>query len=175
MSAILAGAATSGLEVVPLMQTFGHMEFVLKHDAFKRLREAPNNFMDLCPLHADAKPFIQTLVDQVLALHPGIRRMHIGCDEVFGIATCTQCAAKVAALGEQASFLDHVVDVAKMVVARGVRPMIWHDMIESCVLWVSRWCRWCVPAHVVWLLILRVPVGGLGLFFPATPSAPPLV
>ena len=36
---ILQTAESFGLEVIPLVQTFGHMQFVLKHSQFEYLRE----------------------------------------------------------------------------------------------------------------------------------------
>ena len=40
VSKIVSYANTNGLEVIPLVQTFGHLEMALKLDEFKTLREA---------------------------------------------------------------------------------------------------------------------------------------
>ena len=40
MSKIVSYAHANGLEVIPLVQTFGHLEMALKLDEFKMLREA---------------------------------------------------------------------------------------------------------------------------------------
>lgn len=69
----MKGAEGVGLEVVPLVQTFGHLEFALKNAAFEALRECPDGFMDLCPLHPDAIALVAELISQVGAL-PGLSR-----------------------------------------------------------------------------------------------------
>ena len=62
---VLAAARANGLDVIPLVQTFGHLEYVLKHSQFKELREDPDNYMDLCPLNPSSMPLVQELIDQV--------------------------------------------------------------------------------------------------------------
>ena len=36
------------------------------------------------------------MVDQVMALHPDARFLHIGCDEVYQLAECARCSARAA-------------------------------------------------------------------------------
>eukprot|EP01138_Halocafeteria_seosinensis_P010248 gb/GECG01010466.1/.p1 GENE.gb/GECG01010466.1/~~gb/GECG01010466.1/.p1 ORF type:complete len:777 (+),score=84.93 gb/GECG01010466.1/:1-2331(+) len=50
---ILKSAHNAGLDIIPLVQTFGHLEYVLKYPQFAHLREEPDNHMDLCPLAED--------------------------------------------------------------------------------------------------------------------------
>ncbi|XP_024118816.1 hexosaminidase D, partial [Oryzias melastigma] len=47
-------AGSAGMEVIPLVQTFGHMEFVLKHPQMLRLREAPHCLGTLNPHQEEA-------------------------------------------------------------------------------------------------------------------------
>lgn len=65
VASILAAAAAQGLDVVPLVQTFGHLEFVLKHNSFAPYREDADSYMDLCPLHPDAALLTQEIILQV--------------------------------------------------------------------------------------------------------------
>lgn len=125
VSEILAAAASCGLEVIPLVQTFGHLEFVLKHDEFASLREDPDNYMDLCPEMDGSSELAAELIRQVVLFHPGIRMLHVGCDEVFGMGTCARCRLKIARSGVESLFLDFVEGVLTQCERLRVRPMLW--------------------------------------------------
>jgi hexosaminidase len=57
-------AAQNDLAVIPLIQTFGHMEFVLKLDEFKHLREVPIYPESICPSNEEGWKLIQQMIDQ---------------------------------------------------------------------------------------------------------------
>lgn len=65
MKEILNFADSLELSVIPLVQTFGHMEYVLKHGKFAHLREDPDNYMDICPLSSGALSLVTRMVQQV--------------------------------------------------------------------------------------------------------------
>ena len=54
-----------GLEVIPLVQTFGHMEFILKHGQFASLRDSPQMPESICPCHEQTMNLIGLYIDQV--------------------------------------------------------------------------------------------------------------
>ena len=54
-----------GLEVIPLVQTFGHMEFILKHGQFANMRDSPQMPESICPCHEHAMNLIGMYIDQV--------------------------------------------------------------------------------------------------------------
>ena len=58
-------ASQNDLIVIPLVQTFGHMEFVLKLDEFKDLREVPIYPQSICPSQDRSWTIIQEMIDQV--------------------------------------------------------------------------------------------------------------
>lgn len=62
---ILKLAADSKLEVIPLIQTFGHVEFALKHLEFSQLREVVGSPQALCPSRNSSLDFIREMVNQV--------------------------------------------------------------------------------------------------------------
>lgn len=129
---LLIGAAEKeGLHCIPLVQTFGHLEFVLKHSEFACYREVPEEVLCLCPLHSGSFALARELIDQTLKFHPQADIIHIGCDEVFSLGTCEKCKLKASNKGIEHVFVDFVEKLLGHCKAKKVRPLIWHDMMES--------------------------------------------
>ncbi|KAG5883587.1 hypothetical protein JTB14_014503 [Gonioctena quinquepunctata] len=108
---ILSMADSAKLEVIPLIQTFGHVEFSLKHSNFANLREVNGSPQALCPSRKSSLDFIREMIDQVMALHPSTKYLHIGCDEVFQMGECDICRLEV----HENLFLKHIKNVADIV------------------------------------------------------------
>ena len=83
---ILTAARGSELEVIPLVQTFGHVEFALKHAEFAGLREVPESPQALCPSLNASLDFVEKLIEQVRC-----RRHMCWCCVVCGLfdAVCS--------------------------------------------------------------------------------------
>ena len=54
-----------GLDVIPLVQTFGHMEFILKLVRFSHLRDAPEMPESICACHEHVMTLLTDYIDQV--------------------------------------------------------------------------------------------------------------
>lgn len=65
---------------------------------------------------------------KVLALHPDIDYLHIGCDEVFQIGECELCRLEF----HETLFLKHVQNVARIIHANRphLRLIMWDDMLR---------------------------------------------
>ncbi|ESO85796.1 hypothetical protein LOTGIDRAFT_235755 [Lottia gigantea] len=130
---ILQLAEQNNLIVIPLIQTFGHFEFVLKHNEFSSLRELSEYPMSLCPSKYDSLSTVQVLVDQVMKLHPNVKYFHMGCDEVYHLGLCDDCKKimeKEKLVVEQL-FFSHVNSVATYIKDKyHITPIIWDDMIR---------------------------------------------
>lgn len=122
-------AAALGIEVIPLVQCLGHMETFLREPEYSVLREVPDSCDVLNPLHPDARPLIERLVDDVLALMPGVRHFHLGGDEAWTFGTHPQTRAYIEQHGKGALYLHHVQPLLDRLNARGIRPILWHDMM----------------------------------------------
>ncbi|XP_025194416.1 hexosaminidase D [Melanaphis sacchari] len=125
---ILKMAAINGLEVIPLIQTFGHVEFALKLHDFAHLREVQESPQALCPSFNASMKFVEQMVDQILEIHGNVNYLHIGCDEVFHMGECFRCRSKA----REDLFLSHVKQVATYVRTKSPNtiPIIWDDMLR---------------------------------------------
>ena len=132
ISSLLNTAKTLNMEVIPLIQTLGHFEFVLKHIEYKHLRETKEYANMPCPLHEQTSELVKKMLDQVLALHPDIRTIHLGGDEVFNMKDCSKC--KQSNKTKEHLFLHHMIPLLKhlhTVTQNRVKPVIWDDMLRK--------------------------------------------
>ena len=124
---ILARAKALGLEPIPLMQTFGHAEYVLGCEAYRHLREDPSRKNCYCPLNPGTLAFQRRLLAEYLDLFgPEVRRVHLGGDEAHGFGTCPKCRQR----DRMDLYLSHLLAVSEDLRKRGIRPGIWQDMIH---------------------------------------------
>ncbi|KAM3916342.1 hexosaminidase D-like [Leptodactylus fuscus] len=132
---ILHLAEINNLEVVPLVQTFGHMEFVLKHDKYRSLREVDRYPNSLNPHHAETMPLVKMILTQVLEKHPTSNWVHIGCDEVYhlgeGQDSKSWLNSNKGDLGKM--FLGHVKNVVNFLHTKfpGKTQLMWDDMLRK--------------------------------------------
>ncbi|CAG4975680.1 unnamed protein product [Colias eurytheme] len=132
---ILMCAKANGLEVIQLIQTIGHMEFVLKHPQCIHLRESPRSPAVLCPTKPEALRLVCNLLQQTLEAQPDAKYIHIGADEVWHSAVCPDCQRKASTHKYKvaALYLDHIREVALFV--KRFRPnitiLMWDDMLRQ--------------------------------------------
>ncbi|CAG2242814.1 HEX [Mytilus edulis] len=127
-------AEENSLIIIPLVQSFGHFEFVLKHEKFRSLREVPNYPMALCPSNPDSLMAVCMMIDQVMELHQGLRWFHIGADEVYHIGICDKCKKRmhVQNLTQQQLFFSHCKAVLNYIKVKypSVTAIMWDDMLR---------------------------------------------
>ena len=124
---LISEAKRLGLGVIPLVQTFGHLELFLKLEPFAHLRESPPHPEALCPSRNASRRLVETIIDQVMELHAGAPLLHVGCDEVYHMGLCDLCQRRL----RDELFLEHVAYVARYVRDRhGAKALIWDDMMR---------------------------------------------
>ncbi|CAD5206266.1 unnamed protein product [Bursaphelenchus okinawaensis] len=125
-------ADQNGLELIPLVQTFGHLEFVLKLDRFKHLRENQTANNTICPSDHQSLELIDEMVRQIRELHPNATTIHLGADEAYHVAEDGRCKeALISHFNESVDELklNHIANVALL--GRKYkfdRILVWNDM-----------------------------------------------
>lgn len=117
-----------GLELIPLVQCLGHMENPLSVEGYEHLREIPDIEVGLNPLAPGAGKLIQSMVDDVLELMPDAKHFHLGGDEARTFGGSPETKAYVEEHGKGALYMHHIGPILDALNARGIRPILWHDM-----------------------------------------------
>lgn len=125
---ILDLSRSLGLESIPLMQTLGHAEYVLRHGKYIVLREQPERHNAYCPSNPEVRLLLARMMEEYLDLFgPSLKRFHLGGDEVHGFASCERCRRR----DKTELYLGHLESLASILRTRGIRPGIWQDMLVS--------------------------------------------
>jgi hexosaminidase len=129
----LKQAQKAGLLVIPLIQTFGHLESLLVQKKHYGLRELPDDPRCVCPLKPESGVVVGRMVEDMIRLHGefGLKYLHLGGDEVYGLGACPKCKKFVDKQGKDQLYLRHMNPLFEQVNAAGIRPMIWHDMMRG--------------------------------------------
>ncbi len=132
----LAEAAGMTDGVTPLVQTLGHVEYLLKHPSLVEARELPDLPECLCAGDSHEEDsvsgrLLRALVDDVLDLHPTAHAIHIGGDEAWHLGKGERSQAS--GLTPAKLFLRHMRRVCHLVWQRrpNVQVLMWDDMLRG--------------------------------------------
>lgn len=128
---LVATAKSMGIEIIPLVQCLGHMETPLSLPAFRHLREVAQRSDVMNPLAEGARTLVEAMVDNVLALQPKPKWFHLGGDEAWSFGTHPETKAYIKKHGKGALYLHHVEPILDKLNAKGIRPILWHDMMRE--------------------------------------------
>lgn len=126
---IVDEARDLGLEIIPLVQCIGHLEWLLQHEQYADIREEDQVRAQLCPSNPRSPAVWAELTEQVLDFVGPCARVHIGGDETRQLGVCPRCAARAAEAGKGRLYADHVNQVCAWLAERGIAPIIWDDIL----------------------------------------------
>ncbi|XP_057308314.1 hexosaminidase D-like [Hydractinia symbiolongicarpus] len=132
---LLKSAKEQDLIVIPLVQSFGHLEFVLKHKTFSHLRANKEITNSVSALNNGSVGLVKSLIDQIIALHPDSKYIHLGGDEVWNMKTCDQCLSSN--MTDTELFKHHMIPLFKYSQTKKnfngekLQPIIWDDMMRK--------------------------------------------
>ena len=117
------------IDVIPLQQSFGHVEYILRHERYAHLREDNKALSQVCPLRTvEDSLLFSELYTELAQTHPS-PYIHIGCDETYLLGHCERCQRKVAQEGISKLYIDYVSMLCNIVLRLGKKPVLWADMV----------------------------------------------
>ena len=116
-------ASQLGIEMIPCIQTLGHLEQILKWHAYKEIKDTQSVML------VDEKK-TYALIDKMLTHWVNVyrsRRIHVGMDETHDLGR----GKYMDQFGYKRGFdifNQHLAKVVKLCEKHGLKPMIWSDM-----------------------------------------------
>ena len=123
-----AYAAERHVELVPSLQSLGHMDHVLALPEYEHLAEGPRKWT-LSPADPGTYALLADLFDEYL---PNFRSrlFNANCDEPFDLGS-GRSKARHEELGPGGVYLEHVRRVRDLAGAHGKRTLIWGDVVHA--------------------------------------------
>lgn len=139
---ILGCAHELGLEVIPEVQSLGHVQYITyaypeiaeidpnkpKLEDIRKEDVRPADFYahSYCPTHPKSMQIIHDIIDEIVEVAQPRRYVHIGHDEVYQIGVCERCRDK----DPGDIFAKHVTDLHDYLQKKGLGTMLWADMLH---------------------------------------------
>ena len=124
-------ARRHGVSLMPLVQSLGHVEYILRHEAYAHLRESQTDVQQYCPSHPGTFPFWKAQADEVMELFPQSPYFHVGADETRLLGHCPRCRKRLSRGEDELDiYLGHMNKVWRHVLDGGGTPIFWDDMVS---------------------------------------------
>lgn len=128
VKSFIAYCNSLNIDVIPLQQSFGHVEYILKNYRYKNLREDPKEHSQVNPLKEDScKALFSDLYKDMISLHTS-KYFHIGGDETYLLGRSEASKKKIALVGKGKLYGDYVKMLCELVISLGKRPVVWADI-----------------------------------------------
>lgn len=153
-----------GIEVVPEIQSLGHVQFMtLAHPEIAEIDEdavdinadtvtadaRPRTFYKhcYCPSNPKSYEILFDLIDEIVDVFKPREYVHMGHDEVYELGVCPVCKNKDGAQ----LFYDDVMKIREYLASKGLKMMIWSDMIQPVSHYTSRPAIDMLPKDILML------------------------
>jgi hexosaminidase len=117
-----------GIDVIPLQQSFGHVDYILRNDRYKDLREDQKDFSQVCPLQTRQDSILFTDLFTELASTHTSKYIHIGGDETYLLGHDERCRLMAAKEGKSKLYIDYIRMLCNIVIRLGKTPVMWADI-----------------------------------------------
>lgn len=127
---LLSLARENYIEVIPLLQSFGHLDYVLDVPEYSHLNEGEKEGgRQICPSNPESFNLFIEMAEEIIDTHPDIRYFHIGGDETRYLGYCPSCKEREKVIGKGGIYIEHINRVCKWIKQKGLIPILWDDML----------------------------------------------
>lgn len=139
---LLDYARSFGIEIVPEVQSWGHVQYITyAHPEIAEIEEKkievddtraedarPASFYhhSYCPSLKESLDIIHDLIDEIIEVARPERYVHIGHDEIYQVGLCKRCRTRNPA----DIYVEHVTHLHDYLLEKGYKTMMWSDMIH---------------------------------------------
>ena len=117
-----------GIDAIPLQQSFGHVEYILRNEKYKNLREDQKDYSQVCPLEVEGdSTLFSDLYSELASTHTS-KYIHIGGDETYLLGHDKKCMLKAEQEGKSKLYTDYIKMLCNIVIKLGKRPILWADI-----------------------------------------------
>jgi len=140
---VLAEARKLEIEIIPLVQSFGHLYWVLRHPEFMHLAEGYREGMKeedaawesgcmrlhtICPSNDEAYELFCEIASQIRSYHTDSRYFHIGGDEIRK-PSCPRCEKRLETMSLPDLLAGHYGRCADHILSLGAKPIVYCDIL----------------------------------------------
>lgn len=116
------------IDVIPLQQSFGHVEYILRNYRYKNQREDQKDYSQVDPLQEDLnRTLFKDLYTDLISTHSS-KYIHIGGDETYLLGHSEKSKKKAQELGKGRLYGDYIKLLCDLVVSLGKTPVLWADI-----------------------------------------------
>jgi hexosaminidase len=120
------------VQLIPYLDSPGHIAFILKHPEYAKLREYPESNYELCATNPESYKLLFGMFQDLLDANKGVNYFYLSTDEPYyiGMANNAQCqeAARAKELGSVGKLLaEFVTRAAKYLQDRGRTVVFWGE------------------------------------------------
>lgn len=118
-----------GVDVMPVQECFGHVQYILRHDRYASLREDQQNISQVCPLKVAGDSLLfSDLFKDIASMHTS-KYLHIGGDETNLLGHDAACRQMVTKEGKSMLFVNYMKLMCDLAIKLGKIPVMWADML----------------------------------------------
>lgn len=163
VASLLDCARELGFEIVPEVQSLGHVQYItiaypelaeieekeVSVDDTRKEDERPAAVYHHCYCPSDERVYslIYDIIDEVVEIARPQRYVHIGHDEVYQIGVCKRCKGK-----DPAKLLaHHICALYDHIKGYGLKTMMWADMLQPVTLYKTPAAIDMIPKDILML------------------------